>query len=282
MVTCARCGGWLEGTTGVCRHCGLPAPTRADGPALVHQHTTPAPVGGGTTGLLGSLVTPVSGAGGPAASGAALWPGQLVDGKYRVERLLGQGGMGAVYLAFETTVETHVVLKALLPHLVHQPSVRERMIREARALARIDHPNVVRLNAVVAAGSELVLVMEYVEGHDLAAHLERWRQQGRPPIESCLALFGAVVDGVEAAHREGIVHRDIKPSNVLVRDRDGRVKVTDFGIAKSAADDLQLTSGMIGTLYYMAPEQLRADPSLDAHAQRRERELDVLAGHLVA
>lgn len=248
MLPCSTCGRLLHSAASVCDGCGAPVPTRLD-----------APVSGVAPTALGpDPVPPVSG---------LLRPGQLFDGKYHIERQIGAGGMSVVYLATEVTLDTHVVIKALLPHLSHQPGVRERLLREAKALARIDHPNVVGLKSVVTVGAELFLVMEYVEGHDLAAGIEQWKTAGRPAPRELLSLFFAILDGVEAAHQSGIIHRDIKPSNVLLRGRDGRVKVTDFGIAKTASDgDHQLTSGMIGTLFYMAPEQLKADPTIDTRA----------------
>ncbi|MDW8248749.1 MAG: serine/threonine-protein kinase, partial [Myxococcales bacterium] len=224
MVTCATCGRILERVASVCGGCGAPVPTHIDTPATALS----------TTALGPDLAVPPSG---------ILRPGQIFDGKYHIERQIGAGGMSVVYLATEVTVETRVVIKALLPHLSHQPGVRERLLREAKALARIDHPNVVGLKSVVTMGAELFLVMEFVEGYDLAAGIARWKVEGRPPPRNLLTLFHAILDGVEAAHMAGIIHRDIKPSNVLLRQRDGRVKVTDFGIAKSVSDhDHQLTS----------------------------------------
>lgn len=232
----------------VCDGCGAPNPTRVDAPIAIMAATALGP----------DPVVPDSG---------LLRSGQLFDGKYLIERQIGAGGMSVVYLAMEISVESRVVIKALLPHLSHQPGVRERLLREAKALARIDHPNVVGLKSVVILGTELFLVMEFVEGHDLAARIERWKSDGKPAPREILSIFHAILDGVEAAHQSGVIHRDIKPSNVLLRDRDGRVKVTDFGIAKTASDgDHQLTSGMIGTLFYMAPEQLKADPTIDVRA----------------
>jgi serine/threonine protein kinase len=248
MVTCATCGHLLEETASLCDRCGAPVPTRVEAPAAALAATA----------LGAEPLMPESG---------LLRAGQLFDGKYRIERQIGAGGMSVVYLATEITVEAKVVIKALLPHLSHQPSIRERLLREAKALARIDHPNVVGLKSVVSAGAELFLVMEFVEGQDLAARIDRWKNEGHPPVHEVIALFHPILDGVEAAHQSGIVHRDLKPSNVLLRARDGRVKVTDFGIAKSASEsDHQLTSGMIGTMLYMAPEQLRADPTIDPRA----------------
>jgi serine/threonine-protein kinase len=301
MITCSSCGHSFDDALRFCGRCGAPARTQVGAPALASAVTAP---GGGPPGAMSWSPTEVVTPGGPAqlppvasatppvsseplsprgatevlspttdphgpswGPASGLFAGSLFDGKYRIERQLGAGGMSVVYLATEVTVDMPVVIKALLPHFASQAGFRERLLREARALARIDHPNVVRLRSVVAAAPDLCVVMEYVEGEDLAGRLARWATEGRPGIDATLAMFQSIVSGVEAAHQEGIVHRDIKPSNVLVRSRDGRLKVTDFGIAKSLDEtDKQLTHGMIGTMYYMAPEQLRADPSIDTRA----------------
>jgi serine/threonine-protein kinase len=284
MITCSSCGHSFDDALRFCGRCGAPARTQIGAPALASAVTAP---GGGPPGAVpwgptavapGSVGPPTPRLGAeapgtdptpPPAWGPAsgLFAGALFDGKYRIDRQLGAGGMSVVYLATEITVDMPVVIKALLPNFASQAGFRERLLREARALARIDHPNVVRLRSVVAAAPDLCVVMEYVEGEDLAARLGRWATEGRPGLEATLAMFQSIVSGVEAAHQEGIVHRDIKPSNVLVRARDGRLKVTDFGIAKSLDEaDKQLTHGMIGTMFYMAPEQLRADPGIDTRA----------------
>lgn len=244
MLPCSSCGRQLA-DDGRCAHCE--APTVAAPPPS----------------------SAISGVPSPQVVSGVFPAGFVFDGKYRIERQLGVGGMSLVYLATELTVDAPVVIKSLLPQLSRDPSLQERLLREAKALARIDHPNVVRLKSAVLSQGELFIVMEYVEGEDLSALVKRWRHEGPGELEHILKLFGQVLDGVEAAHFEGIVHRDIKPSNVLVRARDGRVKVSDFGIAKVAeqvAREKHLTGGMLGTLWYMAPEQLRADPSIDERA----------------
>lgn len=203
----------------------------------------------------------------PATPGAALAPGAMVDNKYVVERVLGEGGMGVVYLARDRHIGLDVVLKAVRGELAHRADVRERMLAEGKALARIDHPNVVRFNAVVVEGDALWLVMQYVEGESLDVTIERLAAQGqRLPLAEALRLFRQVVEGVAAAHREGLIHRDLKPANVLVRRKDGVAKVGDFGIAKSEADAVQgkgSTRGTIGSLWYMSPEQVHGRRDLD-------------------
>ncbi|MCS6899313.1 MAG: protein kinase [Myxococcales bacterium] len=197
-----------------------------------------------------------------------LRPGDVVDNKYRIESVLGEGGMGIVYLALDQNTSMHVVVKAIRGELAHDPDSRERIMAEGRVLAQIDHPNVVRLNAIVIEnGIELYLVMQYIEGQSLDRLIERHVQARQPlPFPEALGIFRQVIMGVGAAHREGVVHRDIKPGNVLIRAKDGMVKVTDFGIAKTE-DDAKAgkgkTRGIIGSLWYMAPEQVTGRRDLD-------------------
>ena len=176
--------------------------------------------------------------------------------------------MGIVYLALDQNTSTHVVVKAIRGELAHDPDLRERVMAEGRALAQIDHPNVVRLNAIVIEnGIELYLVMQYIEGQSLDRLIERHVQARQPLLfPEALGIFRQVIAGVGAAHREGVVHRDIKPGNVLLRAKDGVAKVTDFGIAKME-DDAKAgkgkTRGIIGSLWYMAPEQVTGRRDLD-------------------
>lgn len=198
--------------------------------------------------------------------GAAL-VGAVVDGKYEVLRVLGEGGMGIVYLARDIHAHAHVVLKAIRGEYVHRKDFRDRILAEGRALAVIDHPNVVRLNAIVVERDDLFLVMQYVDGESLEALIARHTAQGRPiPLREAFGIFRQVVEGVAAAHQEGIIHRDLKPANILIRARDKVVKVTDFGIAKAEEDAKEgrgQTKGTIGSAYYMAPEQCTGSKSLD-------------------
>lgn len=196
-----------------------------------------------------------------------LGPGALVDGKYRIERVLGEGGMGVVFLARDVHTETHVVIKSIRADHAHDPDFRARTLAEGRALAHIDHPNVVRLNAVVVEQGALYLVMQFIDGESLDKSIERHVRTGTPvPLVEALRIFRMVVQGVGAAHHEGVIHRDIKPGNVLIRAKDGVAKVTDFGIAKAEEDAKAgrgRTQGIIGSLWYMAPEQVRGQRDLD-------------------
>lgn len=196
-----------------------------------------------------------------------LAPGTIVDRKYKIEKLLGEGGMGVVWLCRDIVTDMPVVLKAIRSEYTHLKDYRDRILAEGRALARIDHPNVVRLNAVVAEENEVCLVMQFIEGESLDVRIERNFANKTPfSITEAVSIFRQIVSGVAAAHAEGIIHRDLKPANVLLRGKDGVVKVTDFGIAKEESEALEgkgNTVGVIGSVRYMAPEQCRGQKDLD-------------------
>ena len=193
--------------------------------------------------------------------------GSIVDRKYAIEKLLGEGGMGIVWLARDVNTDVPVVVKAIRAEYAHRKDFRDRILAEGRALARIDHPNVVRLNAVVSDEDGLCLVMQFIEGETLEDRIARYAKSSSPlSVSEALALFRPVVSGVAAAHAEGIIHRDLKPANVLIRGKDGIVKVTDFGIAKEESDAQKgkgNTEGVIGSVLYMSPEQCTGKKDLD-------------------
>jgi eukaryotic-like serine/threonine-protein kinase len=178
--------------------------------------------------------------------------GRILDGRYQLGSLLGVGGMARVYLATDRVLERQVAVKVLSPSDAQDPLFVERFRREARAAARLSHPNIV---AVFDSGSDAdqpYLVMEYVPGQSLAQLLAR---QGRLAPRRAVELAIQVSAALAAAHAQGLVHRDIKPANVLVGP-DGQVKVADFGIVKaSAATTLTGTGTLLGTAAYLSPEQ---------------------------
>jgi eukaryotic-like serine/threonine-protein kinase len=196
-----------------------------------------------------------------------LAPGTIVDRKYKIEKLLGEGGMGVVWLCRDVVTEIPVVLKAIRSEFTHIKDYRDRILAEGRALARIDHPNVVRLNAVVAEENEVYLVMQFIDGESLEARIEKNVATNKQfSLNEALSIFRQIVGGVSAAHAEGIIHRDLKPANVLIRAKDGAVKVTDFGIAKDESEAQAgqgKTIGVIGSVRYMAPEQCTGKKDLD-------------------
>lgn len=180
--------------------------------------------------------------------------------------LLGKGGMGAVYKARQHSLDRFVAVKILPPNVAQDPAFAERFTREAKALARLNHPHIVTVHDVGRAEKLYYFVMEYVDGANLR---ELIRGGGLTPSQA-LAIVPQICDALQYAHDEGIVHRDIKPENVLL-DAKGRVKIADFGLAKLLGADrsdvsLTGTHQVMGTLRYMAPEQVQGSRSVDHRA----------------
>jgi serine/threonine protein kinase len=183
-----------------------------------------------------------------------------------VLELLGQGGMGAVYKARQPALNRFVALKILPPQSAKDPGFTERFTREARALARLNHPNIVAVHDFGQAVDIPYFIMEYVEG----ATLRQVVRSGKLSPADTLNIVMQICEALQFAHGEGIVHRDIKPENILL-DQRGRVKIADFGIAKvrhQPAQDMALTGAkdVVGTAPYMAPEQLENPASVDHRA----------------
>jgi serine/threonine-protein kinase len=201
-------------------------------------------------------------------------PRLLVD-RYQLERRLGRGGMGTVYVALDTSLDRRVAAKLVREDLVGLPGAAERFQREARAAASFSHPNVVTVHDFGVTGRHAFLVMELLDGHTLRDTL---RIEEQIDCQRAVAILRDVTAAVEAAHRRRLVHRDLKPENIcLVSSGSGeRAKVLDFGLAKVLVPTdgeplmTQLTGGaVLGTPLYMAPEQLRGedpDPSWDLWA----------------
>lgn len=196
---------------------------------------------------------------------------RMIADKYRLDRLLGRGGMGAVYEGTHVDLERPVAVKLLLPDFTADPEALERFRREARAAARLNHPNVADTydyGSLPEGGA--YIVMELIAGETLR---ERMDAAGQLPFGEAIQIARQVTSGVEAAHRSGITHRDLKPSNIiLTRDHDGRMlaKVVDFSVAKlkegtTSGAALTATGSLIGTPRYMAPEQC-ADNKTDARS----------------
>jgi serine/threonine-protein kinase len=178
--------------------------------------------------------------------------GTLISERYRLEEKIGSGGMSSVYRAFDPTLERWVAIKLMHRDISHDPDQLERFRREARAVARLNHPHIV---TVIDAGEDdgaPYIVFEYVEGETLK---ERIRRLGRLPVSEAVAYAIEIGRALECAHVNRLVHRDVKPQNVLI-DPDGRAKVTDFGIARSLeAQGLTATGRVLGTTDYVSPEQ---------------------------
>jgi beta-lactam-binding protein with PASTA domain len=194
--------------------------------------------------------------------------GHVVDGRYHVESLIARGGMATVYLALDRRLERDVALKVMRDDLAGDPEFVSRLVREARAAARLTSPHVVQVYDQGADGPWLYLAMEYLPGRTMRDVLQ---QRAAFTLRETLSVMEPVLEALAAAHRAGIVHRDVKPENVVLTD-DGRIKVADFGLARAAA--VPITGGgpdarLLGTAAYLAPELVSrgvADARADVYA----------------
>jgi serine/threonine protein kinase len=242
-------------TLRICVQCHTPLPAGAAGNLCPKCQRTPTGIASPPTPSDSAPPAP------PAAQIAEFFP------QLEIFELLGHGGMGMVYKARQINLDRMVALKILSPELSSQPAFAERFSREAKALARLHHTNIVSVYDFGRAGPYYYFLMEYVDGVDL--HTLIRRKEIQPPealrvgVEICRAL--------QFAHEEGIVHRDIKPGNILL-DSKGRVKMADFGLAKLVAGDgarlsnLTRATGIMGTPQYMAPEQIERPSEVDRRA----------------
>ena len=173
-------------------------------------------------------------------------------GPYRILREIGRGGMGVVYLADDARSGRQAALKLIAPHLSAEPQARRRLLAEARAASRLDHPNICEILEVSETDDgRLFLAMPFYEGETLAKRIAR----GPLPVKEAIGFALQAAAGLERAHAAGVVHRDIKPSNLMIAP-DGSLKILDFGVAKTTGAELSDPGVRIGTLAYMAPEQL--------------------------
>jgi serine/threonine protein kinase len=181
-------------------------------------------------------------------------PGSIFK-HYRIERLIGKGGMGEVYLAEETTLGRKVAIKMLKQEATTDPKFVERFRNEARMLGQLNHPNIVALHTFIEDGGTYYLVMQYAPGITLA---ELIRRTGPIPEQRAMRIFTQLAEALTFAHSEGIVHRDIKPSNIMIDpDKNDRVLVMDFGIARMMdTQHITGTGTQLGTPCYMSPEQV--------------------------
>jgi serine/threonine protein kinase len=180
---------------------------------------------------------------------------------YHVIRLLGRGGMGAVYLATHLALQRAVALKVLKPELSLDPAFSERFLREARTAAGISHENVVSVHDAGLSGSQLFISLEFVDDGDLSALV----QDGHPLAEDeALRIIAACTQGLDAMHRSGIIHRDIKPENIVLT-KNGTPKITDLGLARTidGNDRITITGQTMGTPSFMSPEQALGVPDVD-------------------
>jgi eukaryotic-like serine/threonine-protein kinase len=182
----------------------------------------------------------------------------LIAGRYRLDGRLGSGGMSTVHLAVDARLERRVAVKLLAEHLVDDPNFVARFQREAQAAARLVHPNIVQVfdSGLDETTGQHFIVMEYIEGQSCAQIL---RDDGWVEVDEALSIIEQACDGLDYAHRHGVVHRDVKPGNLL-RSREGIVKLADFGIAKAAEQSsITQVGSVLGTAAYLAPEQARGE-----------------------
>ncbi|HEY1548403.1 MAG TPA: serine/threonine-protein kinase [Kofleriaceae bacterium] len=247
---------------------------RAQLPAAAPSSPSPAPANFAldqTATLPPRAATPV------AAQPSSIEAGQVLAGRYRVQRLLGKGGMGAVYLADDEVLHELVALKVISSAFSSdEAALVARFRREASAARKVSSPSVIRIHDLGEARPGLLyLSMEYFAGRTLT---ELIAQRGVVPMKDVQDILQQVCSGLEAAHQAGVIHRDLKPGNVLVGER-GAVKLIDFGLATTlVGENLTATGAILGTPHYMAPEQVRGKP-VDARSDVYS--LGALAYHLV-
>jgi len=184
-----------------------------------------------------------------------------VIGDYQIVSLIGQGGMGKVFKVRNVISDRTEAMKVLLPDLDPRADLAERFVREIKVVAGLEHPNIASLRTALRVGNQLLMIMEFVEGHSLNDLMAVARFDEARAIN----VISQVLNALAHAHRLGVVHRDVKPSNILVGSGD-RVKLTDFGIASRTGDPKLTAAGTaLGSLYYMSPEQMKAEP-IDARS----------------
>ena len=183
--------------------------------------------------------------------------GDVIDGRYRIVRKLGAGGMADVYLAHDEVLGRRVAVKVLLSRFADDEQFVERFRREARAAAALNHPNIVSVYDRGTVDHTYYIVMEYLQGETLKDMI---RRRGRLAPEEAIAFALQLLSAVQYAHEHGVIHRDIKSQNIMV-DQDGRVRVTDFGIARAGDPSMTEVGSVLGTAQYLAPEQAKGQPA---------------------
>ena len=190
----------------------------------------------------------------------------LTLGRYKINSLLGEGGMGAVFKARDETLKRDVALKVMNPQFSRLPNFQERFLQEARTVARLSHPNIVQIfdfgQQVLDEVQQLFIVMEFIPGQNLSLALKEYRNRNQPfPLLEAMEMMRQVALALEYAHQQGVLHRDLKPDNVILRSEPMpnlpyRPVITDLGLAKLTGGDVETQVGTtMGTPAYMSPEQ---------------------------
>ncbi|QDU39620.1 Serine/threonine-protein kinase StkP [Maioricimonas rarisocia] len=263
---CNHCGTSNPDEARFCSSCGKPTSIASQTPtAAATAAPTPPPQSAEVRNrTIGSNPTAI----GSATSGSAslLQSGAHFASRYEIVRLIGRGGMGAVYQANDSVIDEAVALKVLLEELVANDEAVNRFTREAKISRQLSHKHIVRVHDIGMHEGTLYISMEFVEGMNLRRFFDVRKKQTKPlSLKEVMRLARPICEAMEYAH-ETTVHRDLKPENILV-GRDGRVKVSDFGIATLLSfSESRLTSGALGTAYYMAPEQMDSTARIDQRA----------------
>lgn len=217
--------------------------------AVTMPQATPVP---GVSAAMPYVFQPSSGDQNGISAFRALQPGAVFGGRYEILRVLGQGGMGAVYQARDRELDRLIALKVIRPELATDPAILQRFKQELILARNITHKNVVRIYDLGEAEGIRFISMEYVDGEDLRTLL---RHHGKFSSREAIGMIEQVCRALDAAHAEGVIHRDLKPQNIM-RDQHGRIVVMDFGLARSLGETgLTQTGAIVGTLEYMSPEQ---------------------------
>ena len=191
---------------------------------------------------------------------------RALTGRYEVERLLGQGGMGSVFLGRDIVLDRPVAIKVVAPELAGAEAIRERFLQEARLVARLRHPNIVAVYAAGEADGLLYFVMELVEGESLRDRLTR---DTRMDGDAGTIVLRDLARALAYAHEHGVVHRDVKPENILLDNRSGNALLVDFGVARALAGGdarVTMTGYTLGSPKYMSPEQASGERDLDGRS----------------
>ncbi|MEP6691026.1 MAG: serine/threonine-protein kinase [Gemmatimonadaceae bacterium] len=190
---------------------------------------------------------------------------RATQGRYKILQLLGRGGMGAVYLAWEYALERNVAIKILSPALRLSLDDRERFRREARICASLAHASIIPIYTFGEAEGLPYFVMRYVSGESLATRLAR---VGRLTVDATASVLVDMADALDCAHRRGVIHRDMKPENILFDEETGRPVLTDFGVATLRTSEHSVSEAWkkLGTPHYMSPEQVLGEPHFDGRS----------------
>ena len=266
MITCTNCGAEMPDNAKFCPDCGHPADAPQSAP-VVEQ-------------TIGSVETDPNAFGGtkppfPDGELETLEPGVMVAGKFRIERAIGQGGMGRVYLATELIAngerERPVALKVISEKYVGSEKAVQRLLDEGLITQDLAHRNIVKIYDIGVHGTQPYIAMEFIEGKPL--HVWRGEKMAKNesvPVRVAGQIIKEVLNGLDAAHEAGVIHRDLKPENIMLLDEPtetgARIKIVDFGVALATKSVESGTGTGLGTQLYMAPEQVRNANAANAAA----------------